>query len=197
MIGVYKITSPSNRIYIGQSIDIEKRFSYYKRLACDKQRKLYNSLVKYGYEKHVFEIIEECDLSVLNERERYWQEYYDSVNNGLNLQYVSTNDKTGFHSESTKKILRKLNLGKSLSQETKDLIRLKNTKELHPNWGKKLKEESILKRSKKRNRVILNTQTGIFYFGAKEASESCSINKTTLIQKLNGRSKNNTFFIVV
>lgn len=39
-IGIYKIKSPSNRIYIGQSWDIDKRLNYYKRLLCKSQIKL-------------------------------------------------------------------------------------------------------------------------------------------------------------
>jgi predicted GIY-YIG superfamily endonuclease len=31
-IGIYKITSPSNKIYIGQSINIERRIKQYKLL---------------------------------------------------------------------------------------------------------------------------------------------------------------------
>jgi group I intron endonuclease len=60
MIGIYKITSPTNKIYIGQSVDIERRFKEYKRLNCKKQTKLYFSLKKHGVENHVFEILEEC-----------------------------------------------------------------------------------------------------------------------------------------
>jgi hypothetical protein len=76
MIGIYKITSPSNKIYIGQSIDIERRKEEYKRLSCKEQTKLYNSLKKYGWELHCFDIIEECDESKLIERETYWKKYY-------------------------------------------------------------------------------------------------------------------------
>ncbi len=32
MIGIYKITNPEGKIYIGQSIDIDRRFKEYKRL---------------------------------------------------------------------------------------------------------------------------------------------------------------------
>jgi predicted GIY-YIG superfamily endonuclease len=44
MIGIYKITSPTNKVYIGQSLDIEKRFVNYKGLFCKQQTKLYNCL---------------------------------------------------------------------------------------------------------------------------------------------------------
>ncbi len=32
MIGIYKITSPTGRIYIGQSTNMEKRFVSYKKM---------------------------------------------------------------------------------------------------------------------------------------------------------------------
>ena len=46
-------------------------------------------------------------------------------------------------------------------------------------------------------RIILNTQTGIFYEGAKEASESCGIKIDNLRMKLNNLSFNNTPLIYV
>ena len=37
LIGIYKITSPNDKIYIGQSIDIDRRFIQYQKLKCKKQ----------------------------------------------------------------------------------------------------------------------------------------------------------------
>jgi len=62
MIGIYKITNPKGKIYIGQSINIKRRFNEYKRLNCSQQPKIYNSLLKYGSDNHKFEIIEEFSL---------------------------------------------------------------------------------------------------------------------------------------
>lgn len=107
MIGIYKITSPSNKIYIGQSINIEKRFlSYIKLYKKNKtQIKLYNSFVKYGVENHLFEIIEECEVNFLNIKERYWQDYYNVLENGLNCNLTKTNElKLIFSKESIDKI---------------------------------------------------------------------------------------------
>jgi group I intron endonuclease len=74
MIGIYKITNPIGQIYIGQSKDVEKRIYGHKN------RRTYSkvgySLNQYGVGAHVFEIIEECSAEILNERERYWQDYY-------------------------------------------------------------------------------------------------------------------------
>ena len=70
MIGIYKITNPNGKVYIGQSVDIEKRLSNYKRLSQSilEQPAIYNSLLKHGVENHIFEIIEECIIELLNER---------------------------------------------------------------------------------------------------------------------------------
>lgn len=82
MVGIYKITNPKGKIYIGQSIHINKRWDQYKYNITSQQTKLYNSLKKYGYKNHVFEIIEECSLESLNEKEIYWKKYYlNLVNN--------------------------------------------------------------------------------------------------------------------
>jgi hypothetical protein len=100
MIGIYKITSPTNKIYIGQSTNIENRKYYYTSIKCDKQPKLYNSLLKYGWEQHIFEVIEECLEKQLNEREIYWGNYFKVLGeNGLNLRLGDAN---GLCSEETK-----------------------------------------------------------------------------------------------
>ena len=91
MIGIYKITSPTKRIYIGQSIDIKRRFYNYKKIKCQGQPLLYSSLKKYGVETHKFEILCECERHELNERERYYQELYSVIGlNGLNLILTQT-----------------------------------------------------------------------------------------------------------
>ena len=128
IIGIYKITSPSGKIYIGQSIDIQKRFNSYYQLYCKKQIKIYRSLKKYGSEDHIFEIIEECNWQQLNERERYFQDYYDVMgHNGLNCKLTTTNDKSGRlskescikKSKSTKGILKPNGFGEKLSKAKK------------------------------------------------------------------------------
>jgi len=77
------------KVYIGQSIDIKKRKDQYKNLnsGVQGQPKIYNSIQKYGFENHRFEIIEECFIEQLNEREIYWGLYYNVLGkNGLNLR---------------------------------------------------------------------------------------------------------------
>lgn len=101
--GIYKITSPTNKIYIGQSMNVRRRLDQYKRLECKRQPKLYSSLSKYGFDNHIFEIIEECPESYLDELEIWWKYYYgiQCVENGLCCSYQDK--KRGFISENCKR----------------------------------------------------------------------------------------------
>ena len=99
MIGIYKITSPSGKVYIGQSIDIEHRFYEYSLITnCESQVKLFRSLKKYGADEHIFEVLEECKIKDLNKRERYYQDYYNALEEGLNCRLTTTKDKSGKNS---------------------------------------------------------------------------------------------------
>jgi group I intron endonuclease len=160
MKGIYKITSPSSRVYIGQSIDIERRFRHYKRMICKEQIKIHNSLLKYGVDAHIFEVLELCDTEELNNRERHYQDLYDSVANGLNLLYVKSEHFNGGHSEESKKKISDSLKGRKLSEEHKYKIGLNNsrrgmsdeTKEKHRlgRLGKKASPETIQKQILKR-----------------------------------------------
>lgn len=95
MIGIYKITSPTNKIYIGQSINIKARWRMHHRGRSHKG-KLKNSFKSHGVEAHIFEVLEKCDENSLNERERFYQDQYEACGpNGLNLILVSTDARSG------------------------------------------------------------------------------------------------------
>ena len=79
MIGIYKFTNKINgKIYIGQSIDIEHRRKEHLRYKDESY--FHRSLMKYGNNNFDFEILEECDIMQLDEKERYWISYYHSNN---------------------------------------------------------------------------------------------------------------------
>lgn len=198
MIGIYKITSPTNKIYIGQSIDIKRRFATYRRLhkQVSSSPKLYRSLLKYGYINHIFEIIEECTIELLNERERYWQDYYNVISkNGLNCILTNTNEKRKVMkplSNKQKKQISLVHKGKIVSDETKEKIRLARKKQIITTEHKqKISENSGSAR------IVLDLNTGVFYSSVKELANLYNIKTNTLICKLIGKNKNNTSFIYV
>lgn len=211
MIGIYKITSVVGKIYIGQSTNIQKRFLQYSKLFnCANQTKLLNSLKKYGIENHVFEIICECDLNELNEKERYYQDVFCVIGkNGLNCKLTKTKDRSGSHSEETKR---------KISESNKKVVRTEKQKEtLRTNFlGRKHSEASIQKmrdnnaranlgktvsnetRTKLRNsntrpnsKLVLNMFTGIFYNSILEACLSTNKKYCYIKMNINGRNKTN------
>ena len=104
MIGIYKITNKTNnKIYIGQSTNIEKRWGEHKRNAFNSNTHtyhypLYLAIRKYGLDSFVFEIIEECSTENLTTQDQYWMDYYHSLdgNYGYNL-VPAENAKRGEH----------------------------------------------------------------------------------------------------
>jgi len=118
---IYKITSPSNKIYIGQTIDIDIRKNKYKYLNCKNQTRLYRSLLKYGWENHVFEIIETIetnDINQLNSLEIEWISKLDCFNTGLNCTLGGHGTSGRKCSKETKLKMRNSQLGKKQSIET-------------------------------------------------------------------------------
>jgi hypothetical protein len=87
MIYIYKITSPSGRIYIGQTKNINKRKHLYKGLKCKTQFRLYASLLKYTWKEHVFETVAELPEEYGDDAEISYISYYKAyhTDGGLNL----------------------------------------------------------------------------------------------------------------
>lgn len=91
--GIYKITNKiNNKVYIGKAINIYKRWIEHKNnMKYEKYNQIiYKAMRKYGIENFSFEIIEECDKYILDEREKYWIRYYNSYigfsnSNGYNM----------------------------------------------------------------------------------------------------------------
>ena len=116
MTGIYKITSPTNKVYVGQAVDLDRRLKSYAKGRCMSQPKIYNSILKYGWEAHRIVVLEECSELDLNKAERYWQDYYNSVEQGLNLRYTQTDEKSG---KLSKEHIDKLKKPKSTTEKMK------------------------------------------------------------------------------
>ena len=89
MIGIYLITNKINgKKYIGQSIDIERRFcehlrsgqpeKYSHKNERDINTPIHLAMQKYGVSNFSLTVLEECKKERLDEKEKYWISYYRS-----------------------------------------------------------------------------------------------------------------------
>ena len=89
--GIYKITNIENGMcYVGQAVDIADRWKQHikRGIGADPptQNKLYPAMLAIGVENFTFEIIEQCDGNMLNEREDYWQNFYHAKDFGYSIK---------------------------------------------------------------------------------------------------------------
>jgi group I intron endonuclease len=148
IIGIYLITSPSRRHYVGQSKDIDKRWISYKNMTCKTQPVLFRSFEKHGVERHTFTVLEECSGALLNERERYWQDYYQVLDGGLNCLLTSTLDKPKVYSLEVCNKISESNKGKEITIEHREKLRIAFLGEKNHFYGKTHTEETRAKISK-------------------------------------------------
>lgn len=128
-VGIYMVTSPTGKIYIGQSVDIVRRFKAYLNPNQNKdQLKLHSSLMKHGAENHKFEILEQCSEVDLNNRERFYIDKFKTFDSkhGMNLMYGQS--KGSRHSLSTRSKISKALSGRKSplkGQPRPEYVRLK------------------------------------------------------------------------
>jgi hypothetical protein len=267
--GIYRITSPSGAIYIGQCLDYVRRKGRYFTDRLARHPRLHVSVLSTGIETHVFEFIHECKPEELNFWERHYQDLYDACGeNGLNCMLTATDEKPGKviwaatiekYRENGRRTAatvpwteeRKAKISKSLTGRKLSPEHI--AKMVESNKGRKLSAESIQKgletkaitvaergfyhseetrakigktkigntyclgkklpprgapsdetRLKLRealkiryqtmpvpgSKIVLNTETGVYYDTVKEAAKSIGITDTSLRARLKGRTRN-------
>jgi group I intron endonuclease len=152
--GIYKWTNKlTNDSYVGQSIDLSKRFIRYFNLSYLRNRgtlAINRALIKYGFSSFQLEILEYCDIADLNKREQY---YLDTLKPRYNILKIAGSSSGHKLSEETKaKISQSLKgvyvkeksalYGRKHSEETKALMSLKKSNVNNPLFGKTHSEET-------------------------------------------------------
>lgn len=209
---IYKITSPTGRVYIGQAVDLKKRLSKYKSMGCSGQKRLYLSFVKYGVESHKFESIEEVPLELLNIREAFWQQHFDVLSKkGLNCKIQGHDGKSGRLSEETKRKISEAHKGKKFSEETlRKMSQAKIGKKMPEDQrlkmiGRKLSSEHVEKIRARmignshtkgitpvNSRKVIDDDSGIIYESLVKAAKAIGMKTSTLRAQLDGVNRNKT-----
>lgn len=194
---VYKIVNPAGAIYIGSTKSFNKRISFYKRLDCIKQTKVYESLIKYGYESHVIEIICTAPYNELEKKERELGIFYNALDAemGLNCILPGSGDMKCLQSEEYKERFRKkceLQIANQLSGLTKEKMS-KNSKRHKPSEETKLKSKTKLSRP-----IIQFDKNGNYineFESTIDASVYTGIGRSSIKENLNNRSNSAGGFI--
>ena len=198
--GIYKITSPTNKIYIGQSINIKRRIARYKCLDCKNQYKLHNSLLKYGWDLHIFEIICECNDDILNELEKYYIKYYDTFDTEHGLNLTDGGDSKRIVSLETRLKMSISGKGKSIGRKASPET-IQKLSDSH--MGIKPSKENLKKRSvalmgnksKTGQKLSVETIEKLKVFRKKFRHSEKSKSKMSVDRKLLNAKKHNTYEI--
>jgi group I intron endonuclease len=136
-IGIYLIINTlDGRVYVGSSMDIRQRFSMhrsYLRRGCHPNAHLQRAWSKYGEGAFEIRIVEECVEELLEVREQFWINHYDSMNDNKGYNFRKA-DRHGRLTEEHKRKISEAHRGMTYSEETK-----KRLSEI--NRGRKLSDE--------------------------------------------------------
>ncbi len=169
---IYKITSPSGKIYIGQTKrTIEKRLS--EHLKCTGSCILLeNAIKKYGTDKMDVEVLIQINDEKLDDYETKFIELYDSLEpKGYNIR---SGGGCGIHSVESRKRMSEAkrgeknhNFGKPRSDEAKEAISHAKSGEKHHFYGKTFDMEHKIKLSEAHRKSHLDLPMYVVYVKAR------------------------------
>lgn len=89
--GIYKLTNLTNgMVYVGQANDLASRFVQHVKKGIGAENpgsnKLYQAMLECGAENFTFEVIELCEEEQLNDKEKYWIEFFNGIDFGYNMR---------------------------------------------------------------------------------------------------------------
>lgn len=207
---IYKITSPTNRLYVGQTCNFENRVSDYRCLRHRSKRSIIIwSIKKYGWGAHKMEIIETVDDEMLDEREMFWinelKTYTYEYPDGMNLTKGGGGVRTTWKHDKERVAKAKLRCGvnspgygKSLSEEARKTISVKISQYNKAN-GKKPSPLCHLKRMEMwQKKVIAYDLNGCFvgeFDSVAISAKTLGIDRKTANDALNGKQKHGGKYI--
>lgn len=174
MIGIiYKLTSPSGKVYIGQTIKPKTRkASFYNRNNYYSGTKMDNAIKKYGPENFKYDILSNVEAEtkeelrmLLDPLEIFYIKKFDSYRNGYNMTEGGSGSKGCFQTEESKMKIRMAAIGRSspmkgrkLSDRQKALLSKlasSRTGDKNPFYGRHHSEETKSKIGSANGKAVL------------------------------------------
>lgn len=202
---IYKITSPSGRVYVGKTKRLKIRIWEYRWRSKKRKSIIHDSIKGYGWEAHKLEVIEEVSDELLNEREIFWikelNTFYLDNEKGMNMTKGGDGNAPSWkhnierRQKQSKAFSGKNNpfYGKTHSEEYKKKKAIevseynkKNGVKV-PEWGA---EKGRLKMIKP---IVAYNSNGEFikeYASATDAAKDLGINRTSINDVLRGKHTN-------
>lgn len=202
--GIYKIENLINgKVYIGKSVDTQKRFRTHINDSFNENKPEYNHLIhkairKYKVENFSFDIIEECNESELNSREMYWIHIYDCcVLDGRDKGYNMTRGGEGSSSIDVYQVYKLWDEGLSIAEIAEKLncdrhaisIRVKEYSNYTQDEHKNRRYDLVAKSRQKE--ICQYDLMGNFinqYDSVLEASEKTGIGYRTICSNIQGQT---------
>jgi group I intron endonuclease len=172
--GIYKITSPTGKVYIGQSWDVRSRWAQHKRRD-SKGMVISKSIAKHGADSHLFSLVHELPKDVTQDVMDIYEQLYMDAYRCCGVQLLNSREggsagrlspetikkmsesrKGRRMSESAKIKLRAHRIGKPLSEEHKEKLRISS---IGKNKGLVRSAETRLKYSEAKKGQVLSEET--------------------------------------
>lgn len=184
---IYKITSPIGKIYIGCTNNFKRRFIRYRCLDCKNQPLVYESFIEYGFEKHIFEVMQECETIDKEERESFWGMTFDVLGEmGLNCSLPkSKHDYPRLRNELIDK-LKVLGIGR-IPPSRKGTKSSEETKQ---------KQRSYIGSDIYNSIAVINIETGILFESISQAAKAHNMTTSRIHENLFITLKNRTQFVL-
>lgn len=208
--GIYKIHWPEyGYFYYGQSVNLIAR--KHSHFSCLKRGKHPNVTIQRLYDKYglpEFDVIEYCDIELLDTKEQYWIDSGIKNRSCCNMSPTASSHRGIKRSSETKERIRQAKIGTIMSDEYKEKKRVEMLKRYENGWrpktlkGKKnpfykKKHDLITKMIMSQKKIgiydldknpravmVVNIETGIFYGSIKEAAIAYNINESKSRKRL-------------